>query len=62
MKRKVEALSKNKFTLETQIKSLLNNFLTQRKALELSIGKNKRLEDELIVEKNKNFEVNEIKK
>lgn len=62
MKRKVEALSKNKFTLETQIKSLLNNFLTQRKALELSIGKNKRLEDELIVEKNKNFEVNDIKK
>jgi len=47
---------------DTQVKTLLNNFLTQRKALELSIAKNKRLEEELTQERTKNTEVSEIKK
>jgi hypothetical protein len=48
--------------LETQFKGLLNNYLTQRKALELSIAKSKRLEEELAAEKGKNYDVVEIKK
>jgi hypothetical protein len=62
MKRKNEALTKHKSDQDAQVKSLLNNFLTQRKALELSIAKNKRLEEELNQERTKNSEVSEIKK
>ncbi len=38
-------MTKDKEKLESQFKSLLTAFTTQRKALELSIAKNKRFED-----------------
>jgi len=44
-KRQLETESKDKDKLETQFKSLLTAFTTQRKALEVSISKNKRFED-----------------
>lgn len=61
LKKKTESLARSKSDLEGQLKALLSNFLTQRKALELSIAKNKRLEEELAGEKGK-YDVVDVKK
>lgn len=61
LKKKTESLARSKADLEGQLKALLNNFLTQRKALELSIAKNKRLEEELAGERGK-YDILDVKK
>jgi len=47
VKGRSEKLSKDKAQMETQMKKLLSQFLVQRKALEVSIGKSKKMQDEL---------------
>lgn len=45
VQRQLQSETKDKEKLETQFKALLKAFTTQRKALELSIAKNKRFEE-----------------
>ena len=47
MKSRQEKLVKDKTQVESQMKKLLSQFLVQRKALEVSIAKNKKGQDEL---------------
>lgn len=47
MKKKMEKASKDKQENQTQLKSLFTLFQQQRKALEISIAKNKTFEAEL---------------
>ena len=62
LKIKNEQLTKEKNTLETQFKNIVNQFFIQRKALEVSIAKNKRLQDELTELKSKQHEHSEGKR
>jgi len=47
IKGKMEKQAKEKAQMEAQMKKLLGQFLVQRKALEVSISKNKRLQEEV---------------
>jgi len=62
MKRKVEGLEEEKKETHKQLKGLFTLFTTQRKALEVSIQKNKRLEEECLALGSKNRENEEGKK
>ena len=46
-KNRADKLNKEKTQMETQMKKLLSQFLVQRKALEVSIHKNKKMQEEL---------------
>ena len=46
-KNKADKLQGSKTQMEGQMKKLLSQFLVQRKALEVSISKNKKLQEEL---------------
>ena len=46
-KNKADKLTKDKTQMEGQMKKLLSQFLVQRKALEVSISKSKRCQEEL---------------
>ena len=59
LKTKNEQLTKEKNTLETQFKNIVNQFFIQRKALEVSISKNKKAQDELAELKSKQHEHSE---
>ena len=62
MKSRQEKLVKDKTQVESQMKKLLSQFLVQRKALEVSIAKNKKGQDELNQVKAKQMEHDESKK
>lgn len=46
-KNRADKLSKEKTQMEAQMKKLLSQFLVQRKALEVSIHKSKKMQEEL---------------
>ena len=55
-------MEKEKNQAQQQMKNLLNQFLVQRKALEVSIQKNKKLEEELSEFRAKQMEIDGNKK
>lgn len=61
-KDKADKVGKAKTQLEGQMKKLLSQFLVQRKALEVSILKNKKLQEELGQIKAKQMEQSESRK
>lgn len=62
IKNKADKLQASKLQMEGQMKKLLSQFLVQRKALEVSISKNKKMQEDLSSIKARQMELDEGKK